>query len=210
MISDTHGHLRPEVFEALRGVDRVLHAGDVQDPDHLTDLGAIAPVTAVYGNVDGHDVRAGVTEQVELDVAGVRVAMIHGHQVHPDYPRLLARFPDARVIVHGHTHVPRCEPFGNVLLVNPGAAGLAQKGHPPSVAILEVTDARGPGVPSQLKCGPARARFPQRWQAGQKKVLRPAWTIRWMCEPQVRHGCPSRPYTRSSFWKAPERPFTAR
>ncbi len=132
------------MFEALRGVDRVLHAGDVEDPVHLTDLGAIGPVTAVYGNVDGHGVRAGVPEQVELDAGGVRVALIHGHQVHPDYPRLLARFPGARVIVHGHTHVPRCDAVGDVLLVNPGAAGLAQKGHPPSVAILEITD----GVPA--------------------------------------------------------------
>jgi putative phosphoesterase len=138
LISDTHGHLRPEVFDALAGVERVIHAGDVEDPDHLTDLAAIAPVTAVAGNVDGLAVRAVLPEQAVVDAAGVRVAVIHGHQVHPDYRRLLARFPDARVIVHGHTHVPRCDRVGDVLIVNPGAAGQAQKGHPPCVAILEV------------------------------------------------------------------------
>lgn len=142
LISDTHGHLRPEVFAALEGVERVLHAGDVEDPDHLADLSVIAPVTAVSGNVDGPAVRAGVPEEAVLAVGGVRVAVIHGHQVHPDYRLLLARFPDARVIVHGHTHVPRCDVVGDVLLVNPGAAGKAQKGHSPSVAILEVADGR--------------------------------------------------------------------
>jgi len=140
LISDTHGHLRPEVFAALEGVERVLHAGDVENPDHLTDLSVIAPVTAVSGNVDGPAVRSGVPEQVVVVVGGVRVAVIHGHQVHPEYRLLLARFPDARVIVHGHTHVPRCDMVGDVLLVNPGAAGNAQKGHAPCVAILEVAD----------------------------------------------------------------------
>jgi putative phosphoesterase len=144
LISDTHGFLRPEVFQALEGVERVIHAGDVEDPDHLTDLGVIAPVTAVAGNVDRHAVRAVAPDEVQVNVAGVRVAVIHGHQVHPDYRRLLARFPDARVIVHGHTHVPRCESVGDVLIVNPGAAGKALKGYPPTVAILEVAD----GVPT--------------------------------------------------------------
>ncbi|MBT8404207.1 MAG: YfcE family phosphodiesterase [Gemmatimonadetes bacterium] len=143
LISDTHGHLRAEIFQALAGVERLIHAGDVEDVDHLTDLAAIAPVTAVSGNVDRVDVRAIAPEEAVLDVAGVRVAVIHGHQVHPDYRLLLARFPDAKVIVHGHTHVPRCDAVGDILIVNPGAAGKAQKGHPPSVAILEVAE----GVP---------------------------------------------------------------
>lgn len=144
LISDTHGHLRASVFEALEGVERVIHAGDVEDPNHLTDLGVIAPVTAVAGNVDRHDVRAVAPDEAQVDVAGVRVAVIHGHQVHPDYRLLPARFPEARVIVHGHTHVPRCDSVGDVLIVNPGAAGKALKGYPPSVAILEVAN----GVPA--------------------------------------------------------------
>lgn len=144
LISDTHGYLGLEVFRALAGVERVIHAGDVEDADHLRDLEAIAPVTAVSGNVDGHAVRAVVPEEAEVVVAGIRLALIHGHQVHPDYRLLLARFPDAKVIVHGHTHVPRCDRVGDVLMVNPGAAGRAQKGYPPSVAILEVSD----GVPT--------------------------------------------------------------
>lgn len=142
LVSDTHGWLRPELFEALEGVDRVIHAGDVEDPAHLTDLEAIAPVTAVSGNVDGAEVRAVAPQEASIVAAGLRVAVIHGHQVHPSYERLVARFPDARVIVHGHTHVPRCLTIGDVLIVNPGAAGRSQKGHPPCVAILEVTEGR--------------------------------------------------------------------
>ena len=172
LISDTHGLLRPEVFAALEGVERLLHAGDVEYPDHLSDLSVIAPVTAVSGNVDGPAVRAGIPEQAVLGVGGVRVALIHGHQVHPDYRLLLARFPDARVIVHGHTHVPRCDVVGDVLLVNPGAAGKAQKGHAPSVAILEVEDGR-PTVqhlnleaPADWRAAPRRSGG-QSWQDGQ-------------------------------------------
>ncbi len=140
LISDSHGLLRPEVFPVLEGVDRILHAGDVEDPHILVDLAAIAPVTAVWGNVDGRAVRAATREEALVDVGGVSVGLIHGHQVHPDYVRLLARFPGAGVIVHGHTHVPRCEAVGNVLLVNPGASGKALRGHAASLAMLTVRD----------------------------------------------------------------------
>jgi putative phosphoesterase len=140
LISDTHGLLRPEVFSAFRDVDRILHAGDVEDPRILTDLSTIAPVTAVWGNVDGVAVQAVTREETVVEAGGVRVALIHGHQVHPHYAALSGRFPGARVIVHGHTHVPRQRESAGVLLVNPGAAGDAQKGYPPSVAILEIRD----------------------------------------------------------------------
>ena len=140
LISDTHGHLRPQVFDVFDGVDRILHAGDVEDPAILTDLAVIAPLTTVSGNVDSSEIRAALPEEATLEVGGVRIALIHGHQVHPDYRLLLGRFPDAAVIVHGHTHVPRCDSVGDVLLVNPGAAGKAQKGYGPMVALLEVVD----------------------------------------------------------------------
>jgi len=131
----TYGFTRADpTGEALEGA----HVWDLVADSIVTRFPADAPVTAVAGNVDGLAVRAVLPEQAVVDAAGVRVAVIHGHQVHPDYRRLLARFPDARVIVHGHTHVPRCDRVGDVLIVNPGAAGQAQKGHPPCVAILEV------------------------------------------------------------------------
>lgn len=140
LISDTHGFLRPEVFDVFRGVDRILHAGDVEDPHILADLTTIAPVTAVWGNVDGMQVRALTQEEAVVEVGGVRVAVIHGHQAPYGQVGLTRRFPDASVIVHGHTHVPRQREAAGVLLVNPGAAGRAQKGYPPTVAILEIVD----------------------------------------------------------------------
>lgn len=142
LISDTHGHLRPEVFGVFEGVDRILNAGDVENPDILTDLEAIAPTTSVWGNVDGPAVQAVTAEEASIRFDGLTVALIHGHQVHPDYRKLVARFPGARVIVHGHTHVPRCLSVGDVLIVNPGAAGRALKGYPPMVALLEVSDGK--------------------------------------------------------------------
>lgn len=142
LISDTHGTLRPAVFDTFEGVDRILNAGDTENPDILTDLAAIAPTTSVWGNVDGPGVRSVTAEAAELRIGGVSVALIHGHQVHPVYERLTARFPRARVIVHGHTHVPRSLRVGDVLIVNPGAAGRALKGHPPMVGLLQVEDGR--------------------------------------------------------------------
>ena len=64
IISDTHGLLRPEVFEVFKGVDRILHAGDIGAADLLAELESVAPVTAVWGNTDGFDLRGGIPEWV--------------------------------------------------------------------------------------------------------------------------------------------------
>lgn len=138
VISDTHGRLRPEVFERFRGVDHILHAGDIGPAALLAELEAIAPVTAVWGNTDGFDVRAVVPETAELDLAGRRVIVLHGHQLGSPKPATLrAAHPDADVIVYGHTHRPLAVRDGS-LVVNPGSAGAARFGIPPSVGILMV------------------------------------------------------------------------
>jgi putative phosphoesterase len=99
VISDTHGLLRPGVFEAFRGVSHILHAGDVGDAMILQDLAALAPVTAVWGNMDGPEIQAVTREEAAVELARTQIAVIHGHQL-SDYGRLPARFPEARVIVH--------------------------------------------------------------------------------------------------------------
>lgn len=137
VISDTHGLLRPEVFEAFRGVAHVLHAGDVGDSTILADLAALAPVTAVWGNMDGHGIRAVTPEEAIVQLGGTRIAMVHGHQL-GDYGRLPARFPEARVIVHGHTHLPTNRVVGGTLILNPGSAGPRRPGKPITVALLHV------------------------------------------------------------------------
>ncbi len=138
VIGDTHGLLRPRVFELFEGVALILHAGDVGSPHILTELETIAPVTAVWGNVDGWDVRDLVAETASGEIAGLRWAMAHGHQVQPAYERLVERFPGARLVVHGHTHEASLTRVESVFLLNPGAAGPKRFGKPVTVAVVRV------------------------------------------------------------------------
>lgn len=122
LISDTHGLLRPEVFEALAGVELILHAGDVGSRSVLTELRAIAPVRAVFGNTDSPG-EPGLVRNIELDLEQLSVLVTHGHELGSPTPGgLLARY-EADVIVFGHTHKPVIERAGTRLVVNPGAAG---------------------------------------------------------------------------------------
>jgi putative phosphoesterase len=140
IISDTHNLLRPEVFQLFQGVDRILHAGDIGEPDVLDALGAIAPVTAVWGNTDGFEIRARVPEIVETELDGFQVLLVHGHQVGSPTPESLNRaWPDAEVIVYGHTHRPLLTIVDQVVTVmNPGGAGPFRFGLPASVGIMEL------------------------------------------------------------------------
>lgn len=140
LISDTHGHLRPEVFDRLEGVEHILHAGDVGPPDVLADLRALAPVDAVWGNTDGWDVRDVTSERLVVELDGWQFAVVHGHRV-ADFDALTAQFPGADVILHGHSHVPRWDRVGEAWILNPGSAGPGGEGWPPSVAVAELSPA---------------------------------------------------------------------
>lgn len=142
LISDIHGILRPEVFELFAEVDRILFAGDAGRIEPIEDLRTIAPIDAVWGNVDGSEIRAVTRESVEIEVEGVRFAVTHGHRVDPRYELLLDRFPAADVIVHGHTHRPAVRRVGARWIVNPGAASSGRGGSPPSLAIATVRERR--------------------------------------------------------------------
>ena len=138
LISDTHGLVRPGVFDAFAGVDRILHAGDVGD-GVLEELGTIAPVRAVFGNTDPPD-SPGLQPSIEMTVDGVRIHVSHGHEVgFPTPPRLLERY-DADVIVYGHTHRQLVTRVDGRLVVNPGAAGHRRFDLKPSVARLTVAN----------------------------------------------------------------------
>lgn len=141
LISDTHGRLRNEVFDRFRGVDRILHAGDIGPASLLVELEAVAPVTAVFGNTDRPDVRAEVEAVAELELEGRRIVVVHGDRFGlPTAEGLSATYPDADIIVYGHTHRPRVDHVDGVLVVNPGSAGAARFGIPPSVGILTLGD----------------------------------------------------------------------
>lgn len=144
LISDTHGLLRPQVFELLAGVERILHAGDVGSADILAELEAIAPVTAVVGNTDGFELRQRFAEEEWLELDGRRLLLVHGHQLGSPKPATLReRWPDADIIVYGHTHRQLID-YGaadDALTINPGAAGAARFGLRPCVAVLTLGDA---------------------------------------------------------------------
>ncbi len=138
LISDTHGRLRPEVFDIFSNVDQILHAGDVGDPDILIELGAIAPVTAVWGNVD-YDLRSSLPEVARLEIGGMAVALIHGHQLRRAVGKdAVERLTGAELVLFGHSHQPGIERIGEVLAVNPGSAGPRRFGLPVTVGIAVV------------------------------------------------------------------------
>ena len=140
VISDTHGLLRPEVFDAFARVDHILHAGDVGGPDLLTELETLAPVTAVYGNTDGPELRSTLPEVVTLQLDGFDIVVTHGDRLGSPTPAALnAAFPDAEIIIFGHTHRPLLTLVDVVVTVmNPGGAGPRRFNLPPSVGILEL------------------------------------------------------------------------
>src|SRR2546430_7792037 len=145
VIADTHGLLRPEVFDVFERVDHILHAGDVGKPQILIELEAIAPVTAVYGNVDGPELRARLTQVAEVELDGFVVVVTHGDQFgHPTPAALHEAFPKAEIIVYGHTHKPLLELVDRtVTVMNPGGAGGARFGIAPSGGGMEL-EAGGP------------------------------------------------------------------
>ena len=143
IISDTHGLLRAQVFEVFEGVQHILHAGDVGRADILTELEAIAPVTAVWGNVDGFDLRGRVPEVARVELGGVSVVMLHGMQFGSPTPeKAAAAHPDAGLVVFGHSHQPLIRQVGPVLAVNPGSAGPRRFKDPVTVALAELEDGR--------------------------------------------------------------------
>ena len=142
LISDTHGLWRPDIERVFAGVTLILHAGDVGGAAVLRELAKIAPVEAVYGNVDDvHD--PSLARSRGLTVDGVSIHISHGHELgSPRAETMLARYA-ADVVVFGHTHkaVVVRAPDGR-LAVNPGAAGPRRFDLKPSVALLQIDNGR--------------------------------------------------------------------
>jgi len=137
VISDTHGLLRPEAVEALRGSDRILHAGDVGDPKILEALARIAPVTVIRGNIDTEPWARTLpeTELTEVVEAGnISIYMLHNLSQ-------LDLNPEAagfHVVIYGHSHKPNIEEKNGVLYFNPGSAGPRRFHLPVSVGKLTI------------------------------------------------------------------------
>ncbi len=139
LVSDTHGMVRASLFDALAGVDEILHAGDVGPDDVLHELEAIAPVRAVFGNTD----RPGnprLAQELILTLGGVSLHVSHGHELGSPTPaKLLAAYPQ-QVLVYGHTHRQLIAEVDGRLVINPGAAGARRFDLLPTVARLVIED----------------------------------------------------------------------
>ena len=136
VISDTHGLVRPEAVEALREANVILHAGDVGGSHVLQELGEIAPVIAVKGNVDLEPWARGLPDRRRLELGGARLLLLHDRAaVGPDPAR-----KGLQVVAFGHSHQPLAERTGGVLWFNPGAAGPGRFRLPVSLGFLEIED----------------------------------------------------------------------
>jgi hypothetical protein len=148
VLSDTHAPRRwkscpPAVAAQLRGADRILHAGDVCTAAVLAELEQYAPVTAVVGNNDGPDVGAwGAAETAALTLEGLRVAMIHDSgPAAGRLPRMRARFPEADLVVFGHSHIPLDAAAGPLRIFNPGSPTDRRRQPHGTIGVLHVADA---------------------------------------------------------------------
>jgi len=142
VISDTHGLLRPEALDALRGSNRIVHAGDVGGPEILDQLREIAPVTAVRGNVDhGLWVRAlPKTEVLEADRTAIYVIHILSElDIKPESAGFAA-------VIYGHSHIPKLETKNGVIFLNPGSAGPRRFNLPVTVGRLTIESGKVCGV----------------------------------------------------------------
>jgi len=134
VISDTHGLLRPEAVAPLRGSDYIIHAGDVGDAEILKQLNAIAPLTAVRGNVDREPWARKLPETQVLEAGGVSIYILHS-AADLDLKPEAAGFA---AVVSGHSHMPKQEVRNGVLYFNPGSAGPRRFKLPVSVGRLVI------------------------------------------------------------------------
>lgn len=135
LISDTHGLLRPQAVEALRGSDLILHAGDIGEPEILTALREIAPVVAVRGNVDTADWTRALPETAVAEAGKVLLYVLHDLNSLDLNPAATG----FHVVVSGHSHQPGRFERDGVLYINPGSAGPRRFQLPATIARLDLS-----------------------------------------------------------------------
>ena len=142
VVSDTHGYLDPAVLEVFAGVDHIIHAGDVMDAAILEALRAVAPLTAVHGNVDDGELTAALPREARGEVGGVTFVVGHKRK------RLMKRLGAGRLtagpgllpdlVVFGHEHIPSAAWVDGSLFLNPGTASSPdEEDDDPTVAVVE-------------------------------------------------------------------------
>ena len=149
VISDTHGLLRPEALDALRGSDHIVHAGDVGGPEILDQLREIAPVTVVRGNVDRGGWARALPKSEVLEAERTAIYVIHilsELDLKPESAGLAA-------VIYGHSHMPKLETKNGVIFFNPGSAGPRRFNLPVTVGRLTIERGKVSGVILSLPIG---------------------------------------------------------
>lgn len=136
IISDVHGDLSEDIYRVFAGVDCIICAGDMGRPSVLWELEAIAPTYCCLGNNDWQDYGSSVRKTVSGIAGGVPFAVTH----YPQDAEALARSGDYKLVVHGHTHVPRDEVMGECRIINPGSASRPRKGSARQCLTVEIAD----------------------------------------------------------------------
>ena len=139
IISDTHGRLPVSVFTIFKGVDLIIHAGDVGLSEILIELETIAPVYAVYGNVDGWDLRSQLKAVRQIHMNGYTLVVSHV-PVKPDK----IDYKQGLIKIYGHTHYPEIRHNGKEMVINPGSASEPRNKKKPSVVTLQIRDGLPP------------------------------------------------------------------
>jgi uncharacterized protein len=134
VISDTHGLLRPEALQALRGAELIIHAGDIGKPEVIAGLQALAPVTAVRGNCDQGAWADAYPLRKKMTIGEIPFLVLHDRM---ELKSLVSR-EGPRVVISGHSHTPSIEEMDGVLYLNPGSAGRRRFKLPVTVALLTV------------------------------------------------------------------------
>jgi putative phosphoesterase len=146
VISDTHmtgtgsRRLPERCVEIMRGCDVAIHAGDIMTAEALIEIEAVGPpVRAITGNMDGWELRVKLPDSQELELDGVRIAMVHdGGSAKGRLARLRQRFPDAAAVVFGHSHIPLHEQEGGFQIFNPGSPTERRRSPHHSMGVAEI------------------------------------------------------------------------
>ena len=133
VISDTHGLVRPQALQVLRGSDLIIHAGDVGKPEVLEELRSLAPVAAVRGNVDRGGWAGDLPEERTVEACGARIHVVH------DLKALASEPEGCRMVISGHSHRPSIQRRDGVIYLNPGSAGPRRFTLPVAVATIRLS-----------------------------------------------------------------------
>jgi putative phosphoesterase len=138
IISDTHGYLNPAVQPIFEGSDLIVHAGDIGDPSVLFELGRVAPVHAVRGNMDWGTWSEAIPAAEVVAAGRVRIYVLHDNQKLDLDPTAAGM----SAVISGHTHRPSVAELGGILYINPGSASQPRQYRKPTVALLSVDEVR--------------------------------------------------------------------